>query len=239
MRLPPAPCRGPGVARSVAAALSRGSKGEPGCFAVLSRQGSCGSHNHENETFSPFQPQLLAEASLPLPPGGGPVCPSRSSRRPHLSRLGGPGQRHEHGPDLSAGHLGLYRLLLDDGNKDFALKRIIGLPGETVYLRHGYIYINGQVLLEPYLPKYTYTFASERAAVFVLGDEQYFVLGDNRPASADSRIYGPVDRDQIKRRIPLPAGTLRAHLGQYTLPNYTDLVSRHPVQKLDTAESSF
>ena len=130
-------------------------------------------------------------------------------------------------------------VLLDDGNKDFALKRIIGLPGETVYLRHGYVYINGLVLLEPYLAKYTYTFPSERAAVFVLGDEQYFVLGDNRPASADSRIYGPVDRDQIKRRIPLPAGTLRAHLGQYTLPNYTDLVSRHPVQKLDTAESSF
>src|SRR5439155_8296324 len=106
---------------------------------------------------------------------------------------------------------------------------IIGLPGETIYLRHGYVYINGQILMEPYVPKRTYTFPKQRVAVFILGEEQYFVLGDNRPASADSRLYGGVDRNQIKRRIPLPAGTLRARLGSYTLPNYAETPSRRSV----------
>jgi signal peptidase I len=111
-------------------------------------------------------------------------------------------------------------VVLNDGKKEYAVKRIVGLPGETVHIWRGYVFINRKVLLEPYVPKYVYTFPLERLAVYVLGDDQYFVLGDNRVCSADSRAYGPVDRSHIKQRIALPEGAPRAHAGDYTLPTY-------------------
>jgi signal peptidase I len=114
-------------------------------------------------------------------------------------------------------------VLLDDGKEDYAVKRIIGLPGETVQLWRGRVFIHRQMLVEPYLPKHTYTFPLERArrgAAFVLAEEEYFVLGDNRPYSVDSRAYGPVNRKQIKRRVPLPDDFVCAYLAPYTLPAY-------------------
>src|SRR5258706_11079454 len=95
-------------------------------------------------------------------------------------------------------------VVLDDGSDDYALKRVVGLPGETVQIWHGYVFINHKILLEPYVPKRIYTFPRRRKAIFVLGPNEYFVLGDNRPCSADSRIYGPVERKQLKERVPLP-----------------------------------
>jgi len=112
-------------------------------------------------------------------------------------------------------------VLLDDGNKDYAVKRIIGLPGETIQLWRGCVFINKQLLIEPYLPKHTYTCPMEpihRGATFILGKGEYFVLGDNRSCSADSRAYGPVQRKQIKRRVPLPNDFVCAYCGRYTLP---------------------
>ena len=114
-------------------------------------------------------------------------------------------------------------VLLDDGQKDYAVKRVIGLPGETVQIWRGRVFINRQLLVEPYLPKLIYTCPLEpthRGATFILGERQYFVLGDNRPYSADSRTYGPVDRKQIKRRVPLPQDFVCAYLAPYTLPDY-------------------
>ena len=111
-------------------------------------------------------------------------------------------------------------VIMDDGNHDYAVKRIVGMPGETVHLWRGYVFINRQILLEPYVPKRTYTFPTERQSVFILGQEQYFVLGDNRPRSADSRIYGPVERSRIKRRIGLPEGAARAHYGPIMIPTF-------------------
>jgi signal peptidase I len=104
-------------------------------------------------------------------------------------------------------------VVLTDGNEGDAIKRIVGLPGETVHLWHGYVFINNRILVEPYLPRRVYTFPRQRQAVFVLGPDQYFVLGDNRPRSADSRMYGPVERNQLKTRIPLPPGAERARFG--------------------------
>jgi len=93
------------------------------------------------------------------------------------------------------------------------IKRVIGLPGETVTIYRGFIYINHQRLNEPYLPRYTYTFKSneqdERADVWYLAENEYFVLGDNRPQSTDSRYFGPVARRQIQRIVETPANALQ------------------------------
>ena len=71
-------------------------------------------------------------------------------------------------------------VLLDDGKEDYAVKRIIGLPGETVQLWRGRVFINRQMLVEPYLPKHTYTCPMEpmrRGAHVHLGRGRIFRAG--------------------------------------------------------------
>jgi signal peptidase I len=111
-------------------------------------------------------------------------------------------------------------VLLDDGDREYALKRIVGLPGETVHLWRGSVFINRRLLREPYLARLTYTFPDERTRVyaFQLGPDQYLVLGDNRSRSIDSRVYGPVERKQIYSRVPAPATLLRPELAHFALP---------------------
>ena len=85
------------------------------------------------------------------------------------------------------------------------------------------------MLVEPYLPKHTYTYPSERVrrgATFILREGEYLVLGDNRLYSSDSRYYGPVHRKQIKRRVPLPDDFVAAYFAPYTLPAYGNTIIR-------------
>jgi len=87
------------------------------------------------------------------------------------------------------------------------IKRIIGLPGETVEINEGKIIIfsqNGQRVLEEsdYLPSYIYTSGNMRV---VLGENEYFVLGDNRAVSSDSRRWGFLPGDDIIGRVFLRA----------------------------------
>jgi signal peptidase I len=120
-------------------------------------------------------------------------------------------------------------VLVDDRKVDYAVKRIVGLPGETVQMWRGRVFINRQMLVEPYLPKHTFTYPAEqsrRGATFILGEAEYFVMGDNRLCSADSREYGPVGRNQIKRRVPLPDYFVCAYFTPYTLPAYGKTIIR-------------
>jgi signal peptidase I len=76
------------------------------------------------------------------------------------------------------------------------IKRIIGLPGETVEIRDTRVFINGRALHEPYInePCNTGNCADAR---WELGPDEYFVMGDNRNRSRDSRRFGPVRREHV------------------------------------------
>lgn len=86
-------------------------------------------------------------------------------------------------------------VLVRDGGNDYATKRIVGLPGERIEIKDGKVFVNDSLLPEYYLPKSTIT-RSQRTS-FLVGDQQYFVLGDNRADSFDSRFYGPVSKSAI------------------------------------------
>lgn len=80
------------------------------------------------------------------------------------------------------------------------IKRVIGLPGEKVKAVNGSIYINDQLLNEEYQTKVGEIPYPEIDEVTLL-DNQYFLAGDNRPGSSDSRLWGPVLRDDILGRV--------------------------------------
>jgi signal peptidase I len=91
-------------------------------------------------------------------------------------------------------------VLRDPEDKCFAVKRIVAQQGDRVFVnKEGKIFVNGTLLNEPYLPPGTRTFASAKVPeeMWICGANQYFVLGDNRNNSADSRIYGAVPRQNI------------------------------------------
>ncbi len=89
-------------------------------------------------------------------------------------------------------------VLRDPLDNGFSVKRIIGVGGDTVTLRRGTVYLNGAELSEPYLPSTTVTFGTTfKEQVFRCPAGYYFVLGDNRKNSVDSRNYGPVRRENI------------------------------------------
>lgn len=80
------------------------------------------------------------------------------------------------------------------------LKRVIAIPGDSISIRQGVVYLNGVILPEPYVDPdiltVTGSWLEEREVQVQAGE--YFVMGDNRPHSSDSRAYGPVRKDDIK-----------------------------------------
>ncbi|MDR1598795.1 MAG: signal peptidase I [Oscillospiraceae bacterium] len=78
------------------------------------------------------------------------------------------------------------------GRTERFVKRLVGLPGDTVQIMDGYLWVNGERYEEEYL-----TNRPGYAGAWTLGEDEYFVLGDNRPNSNDSHIIGPLTREMI------------------------------------------
>jgi signal peptidase I len=131
------------------------------------------------------------------------------------------------------------------------VKRVIGLPGDTVLIRNKQVYINGAPLSEPYAvfddpqvypnqPALPEPYRSrDHFGPFTVGPGQYFAMGDNRDHSHDSRYWGPVPRGMIKGRAfmvywsfdaaPPAQGTTRARIGElsYVLRHFFDKTRWH------------
>jgi signal peptidase I len=82
-----------------------------------------------------------------------------------------------------------------ESKSELLIKRVIGLPNETIAIQDGRVYVNGNMLNEPYVLDYC-TYRSCNGE-WRLGPNEYFVLGDNRSHSLDSHAFGPVSRSSI------------------------------------------
>ncbi len=104
----------------------------------------------------------------------------------------------------------------------YFIKRIIGLPGEKVAIENGKVKIfnsehpEGSIISEAYLPSNDITFGKDE--IVSLGDNEYFVLGDNRLASSDSRVWGILPKHDIVGKAFLRA----LPLSQFGLPSFPD-----------------
>jgi signal peptidase I len=91
-----------------------------------------------------------------------------------------------------------------DEPKKSIIKRVIGLPAEIIEIRAGDVYINGRRLPEPYLPKEKdIMFRSINMKPLLIQEDHYFVIGDNRTVSQDSRVFGPVSQKYINGKTLL------------------------------------
>ena len=88
-------------------------------------------------------------------------------------------------------------LKLPDQGEELLIKRVVGLPGETVEIKNGHVYINDEVLDEPFTSEETRSRRYEKITVPPL---HVFVLGDNRNRSNDSRSFGPIPIGNIVGR---------------------------------------
>lgn len=87
-------------------------------------------------------------------------------------------------------------VLDEEKDNEKIIKRVIGMPGETVAIKKGKIYINDKVIDD----EYAYGETSDYNKV-TLRDNEYFILGDNRLISKDSRYFGPIKDNEIKGKI--------------------------------------
>lgn len=91
-----------------------------------------------------------------------------------------------------------FDIVIIKNNNERIIKRIIGLPGESIKIVDGIIYINGEKLEDPYASSETSDFSLSTFGLTTIPEDSYFVLGDNRMVSKDSRILGPINKKDIQ-----------------------------------------
>lgn len=102
------------------------------------------------------------------------------------------------GPALRRGEIVVFRAPIDTSKR--YIKRVIGLPGDRIEIRGGEVWLNESKLLEPYLsPKLNLTQRS--LPPLTVPPQSYFIMGDNRDNSADSRIWGCVPAGLIYAKV--------------------------------------
>jgi signal peptidase I len=108
--------------------------------------------------------------------------------------------------DPKRGDIVVFRYPLNP--QEYFIKRIIGLPGEKVEIKDGEVRVinkehpEGIVINEPYLMAGTKSYSTDEDPV-ALSDKEYFVMGDNRNASKDSRSFGPINRSFLTGKVLL------------------------------------
>lgn len=85
-------------------------------------------------------------------------------------------------------------------DKDCIIKRVVGLPGDVIKIEDNILYRNGEEVKEDYA-NFIYPSVKIDVKEIVLGNDEYFVLGDNRSVSRDSRVIGPIHKDDIISKI--------------------------------------
>ena len=83
------------------------------------------------------------------------------------------------------------------------IKRVIGLPGDHIVIKDGEVYLNGELLDEPYLEKGTETVATGQFNDFYVPDNTVFAMGDHRGVSMDCRVFGCIPLDKIEGKVSL------------------------------------
>jgi signal peptidase I len=108
------------------------------------------------------------------------------------------------------------------------IKRVIGIPGDSVEVRDNLVWVNGQAIDEPYLDEEVQTRPGAFTAngMVTVPTNEYMVMGDNRPHSSDSRVWGPVPFENIVGKVFFrywpPSRVVTITHGRYTnipLPN--------------------
>jgi signal peptidase I len=121
-----------------------------------------------------------------------------------------------HGP--SRGDVIVFHYPLDP-TQDF-IKRVIGLPGDKVVVNPTQVYVNGALLHEPYI------ISPENVSITItLKPDEYFVMGDNRPNSDDSRSWGPLPKDYIIGKATVVFWPLS---NWEVIPTYSDVFASVP-----------
>ena len=88
-------------------------------------------------------------------------------------------------------------IIVDEGEK-YVIKRVVGMPGDTIQIIDGIVYLNGVRYTENYIKDgNTHYDAGVASEPITLGDDEYFMLGDNRVISRDSRAIGAITEDMI------------------------------------------
>ena len=91
-----------------------------------------------------------------------------------------------------------FDIVVVESNEKYIIKRVIGLPGESVMYSDNKLYINGKAIEDNYSKSETENFEN-----VILKENEYFVMGDNREVSKDSRVIGPVNIKNIKGKTNL------------------------------------